>query len=84
MIIFAKLDILIIVNVFVSNKNKTGPSHNKVVVCYISTWAVYRPDKGQFSLDNIDPNLCTHAVYAFSGLDSPTSSIKSMGNICIY
>lgn len=58
----------------------TGPSHDKLVVCYISTWAVYRPTKGQFNLDNIDPNLCTHAIYAFSGLDATSDTIKSMGN----
>lgn len=56
-----------------------GPSHNKVVVCYISTWAVYRPKKGSYAIDNFDPNLCTHAIYAFSGLDAGNDSIKSMG-----
>lgn len=44
---------------------------------------MYRPNKGSFSIDNFDPSLCTHAVYAFSGLDVPTDSIKSMGNFSI-
>lgn len=57
-----------------------GPSHNKVVVCYVSTWAVYRPDKGSFAIEHIDPNLCTHLVYAFAGLDHVTDAIKSLGN----
>lgn len=58
-----------------------GPSHNKVVVCYVSTWAVYRPDKGSFAIEHIDPNLCTHVVYAFAGLDHATDSIKSLGEL---
>ncbi|XP_064539452.1 probable chitinase 2 [Drosophila montana] len=57
---------------------KTGPTHNKVVVCYISTWAVYRPGQGAYSIENFDPNLCTHAVYAFAGLDITQSAIKSL------
>nr|AXX71249.1 chitinase [Bradysia odoriphaga] len=57
---------------------RTGPSHDKVVVCYLSTWAVYRPNRGSYSIDNFDPNLCTHVVYAFSGLDSKTDTIKSL------
>lgn len=55
-----------------------GPTHDKVVVCYISTWAVYRPGRGSFSLDNIDPNLCTHLVYAFAGLNASSNSIRSL------
>ncbi|XP_037930954.1 probable chitinase 2 [Teleopsis dalmanni] len=57
---------------------KTGPAHGKVVVCYISTWAVYRPSHGAYSIDNFDPNLCTHVVYAFAGLDITQSAIKSL------
>lgn len=56
-----------------------GPQHNKTVVCYISTWAVYRPEKGSFSIDNFDPNLCTIAIYAFAGLDAENDAIKSLG-----
>lgn len=54
-----------------------------MVVCYVSTWAVYRPDSGKFSIENIDPNLCTHLVYAFAGLDKDTFTIKSTGTIQI-
>lgn len=66
--------------------------HGKVVVCYISTWAVYRPGQGAYSIDNFDPSLCTHVVYAFAGLDPQQSIIKSLGlykisyclNVCLY
>ncbi|XP_031640870.1 probable chitinase 2 isoform X2 [Contarinia nasturtii] len=70
--------LLIIFSVFMLSSAKTGPSHNKVVVCYVSTWAVYRPNNGKFAIENIDPNLCTHLVYAFAGLDKDIFTIKSM------
>ncbi|XP_077291919.1 putative chitinase 2 isoform X2 [Arctopsyche grandis] len=55
-----------------------GPSHDRVVVCYVATWAVYRPEKGQFGLDDLDPSLCTHMVYSFAGLNSSSNTIKSL------
>ncbi|XP_060526893.1 acidic mammalian chitinase-like [Cylas formicarius] len=39
------------------------------IVCYYGSWAIYRPDIGLFSTENIDPNLCTRIVYTFIGLD---------------
>jgi len=38
-------------------------------VCYHTNWAQYRPDKGKFNPENIDPFLCTHVIYAFAKLD---------------
>jgi len=38
-------------------------------VCYHTNWAQYRPDKGKFNPENIDPFLCTHIIYAFAKLD---------------
>ncbi|CAL4094059.1 unnamed protein product [Meganyctiphanes norvegica] len=46
------------------------------VVCYYGSWAVYRPGRGKFSVEDINPSLCTHVIYAFAGLDSTTSEIK--------
>lgn len=71
-------------NILVKISNKIcnfaiGPQHNKTVVCYISTWAIYRPEKGSFTIENFDPNLCTVAVYAFAGLDIQTDNIRSLG-----
>ena len=31
---------------------------------------------GRFTVDNIDPNLCTHVLYAFARIDSETYKIK--------
>ncbi|KAH8372051.1 hypothetical protein KR093_009815, partial [Drosophila rubida] len=38
------------------------------VVCYQGTWSVYRPGEGRFGVEDIDPFLCTHLVYAFMGI----------------
>nr|AFC60659.1 chitinase [Pandalus japonicus] len=48
-----------------------------VVVCYYSSWAVYRSGKGKFEVEDIDPTLCTHMIYAFAGL-------KNSGEIMVF
>lgn len=45
-------------------------SDQKVLFCYYSSWAIYRPLEGTFTANDIDPNLCTHLVYAFAGLSA--------------
>ena len=52
-------------------------SHNKVVVCYVVGSSAYRLGNGKFLVENIDPMLCTHIIYAYAGLDNVTHSIKS-------
>uniref|UniRef100_A0A7N9AM55 chitinase n=1 Tax=Mastacembelus armatus TaxID=205130 RepID=A0A7N9AM55_9TELE len=39
------------------------------LVCYYTNWSQYRPNNGKFIPSNIDPNLCTHLIYAFSGIN---------------
>jgi len=41
-------------------------------------WAWFRPGNGQFLVENINPMLCTHIIYAFAGLDNSTHSIQSL------
>ncbi|XP_035912355.1 chitinase-3-like protein 1 [Anopheles stephensi] len=41
----------------------------KPVFCYYASWATYRPGRGRFDVDHIDPFLCTHLLYAFFGVD---------------
>jgi chitinase len=39
------------------------------MVCYYGAWAVYRPGRGKFRVEDIDPKLCTHLVYGFAKLE---------------
>ncbi|XP_012274435.1 probable chitinase 2 [Orussus abietinus] len=54
------------------------PAHEKVVSCYVTSWAAYRPGKGQFGFDELRPEHCTHLIYAFAGLNATTSTIVSL------
>jgi len=62
----------------VKSKVYTVKDHTKVVVCYWGTWANYRPDKGKFTPEDVDPSLCTHLIYSFVGLDEKTGTVKSL------
>nr|QES86430.1 chitinase domain-containing protein 11 [Chilo infuscatellus] len=49
----------------------------KIVGCYYGTWAAHRPGLGRFTVNDIDPHLCTHLVYAFAGLGAQ-GNVKSL------
>ena len=38
----------------------------KIRVCYYTSWAQYRQDKGKFVPDDIEPTLCSHIIFAFA------------------
>ncbi|XP_034978000.1 chitinase-3-like protein 1 [Zootoca vivipara] len=38
------------------------------LVCYFTSWSQYRETSGRFVADQIDPNLCTHVIYAFANI----------------
>uniref|UniRef100_A0A182JSB4 GH18 domain-containing protein n=1 Tax=Anopheles christyi TaxID=43041 RepID=A0A182JSB4_9DIPT len=42
---------------------------NKPVFGFYGGWATYRSGKGRCSVDDINPHLCTHLIYAFVALD---------------
>lgn len=41
---------------------------NARIVCYYTNWSRKRPGSGKFNINDIDPMLCTHLIYAFAGL----------------
>ena len=47
--------------------NKPVDRYRKV--CYYTNWAQYRrTPQGKYFPENLDPNLCTHVIYAFANL----------------
>ncbi|CAN7939150.1 unnamed protein product, partial [Ixodes hexagonus] len=44
--------------------------HDKVFICYWGSWSHYRHGSGAFSVDRVDPTLCTHLVYAFAKIEN--------------
>lgn len=48
------------------------------LVCYYTNWSQYRPKKGKFLPENIDPFLCTHVIFAFGWIkDGKLSSFEA-------
>lgn len=45
-------------------------ARESAMVCYFGSWATYRYSDGKFDVENIDPSICTHAVYGFAGLNT--------------
>lgn len=38
------------------------------MMCYVTNWSAKRDGAGRFNIEDIDPKLCTHVVYAFAKL----------------
>ncbi|XP_062834574.1 chitotriosidase-1 isoform X2 [Anolis carolinensis] len=54
------------------------------VVCYFTNWAQYRPDKGRFLPRDIDPNVCTHLIYAFAGMKGNEIATLEWNDVDLY
>nr|XP_022913608.1 probable chitinase 2 [Onthophagus taurus]XP_022913616.1 probable chitinase 2 [Onthophagus taurus]XP_022913621.1 probable chitinase 2 [Onthophagus taurus] len=60
---------------FIQEITINGSHHNKVVICHVEIWSVYRRDAGAFSIEEIDPSLCTHLVFGYTHLNETTDEI---------
>jgi len=55
-----------------------GRSDRKQLFCYYSSYAQNRPDAGKFLPENINPDLCTHVIFAFADIIDGTK-LKASG-----
>ncbi|XP_069560279.1 LOW QUALITY PROTEIN: acidic mammalian chitinase-like [Brachyistius frenatus] len=46
------------------------------LVCYFTNWSQYRLGAGTYLPSDVDPNLCTHLIYAFS-IISPSNELST-------
>lgn len=55
-----------------------------IMVCYYGSWAVYRQGTGKFDVENIDPYICTHAIFGFAGLgtDNKIRVLDPYNDLC--
>ncbi|TNN57068.1 Acidic mammalian chitinase [Liparis tanakae] len=49
------------------------------LVCYYNSEADNRGGDGKFTIANIDPNKCTHLIYAFSDINNGNELVPSTG-----
>lgn len=61
--------VLVLVAVVAAADEPHKAAEGKKVVCYVGTWAVYRPGNGRYDIEHIDPSLCTHLMYGFFGIN---------------
>ncbi|KAL7864692.1 hypothetical protein AOLI_G00161120 [Acnodon oligacanthus] len=50
------------------------------LICYFTSWSHYRSGAGRYMPDNIDPQLCTHLIYAFSVINSANELVALEGS----
>ncbi|XP_044746621.1 chitotriosidase-1-like [Coccinella septempunctata] len=46
------------------------------LVCFFTSWTVYRPGNGKYNVSNLPADLCTHVNYGFVGLQEWDGSLS--------
>ncbi|XP_052770773.1 chitinase-3-like protein 1 [Mya arenaria] len=52
--------------------------HGRLLLCYVTSWSQHRPPPYNFRLEDSPPEMCTHLVYAFAGVDADTSELVTV------
>lgn len=47
------------------------------LVCYYNSLAENREEDGKFTVSDIDPDQCTHLIYAFSDINNQSELVPS-------
>ncbi|KZS12017.1 Chitinase Idgf2-like protein [Daphnia magna] len=79
-LLFGLFKMVIFLLLFISSMLSTN---GILILCSFPNWAVYRTKiagLGQYTVDNIDPQLCTHVLYQFAILDKKTLEISVKDN----
>ncbi|KAL2745938.1 putative chitinase 10 isoform X1 [Vespula maculifrons] len=58
---------------YVEELTQKGPR----VVCYVTSWAIYRKADGKFVPERLDSRLCTDIIYAFASLNPDNLLIQT-------
>ncbi|XP_043594466.1 probable chitinase 10 isoform X2 [Bombus pyrosoma] len=59
-------------------KLEISPKKGPRVVCYVTSWSLYRKGDGLFAPERLDSRLCTDIIYAFAGLNPDTLLIQPL------
>ncbi|EDL39629.1 chitotriosidase-1 isoform X1 [Mus musculus] len=54
------------------------------LVCYLTNWSQYRTEAVRFFPRDVDPNLCTHVIFAFAGMDNHQLSTVEHNDELLY
>jgi chitinase len=60
------------------------PSSAAKLVCYFTNWAQYREGAARFLPRDVDPNLCTHLIYAFASMNNHQLSSAAWKDNVLY